>query len=140
MFPILVVQFYFFLEQKTLKFKTAITHTSQSCANAITNVSEQHWDNNIWCAQLRQVTADRHDLNDGLATQILLQILSHQMRHGHVLLTLQNVARDGDHRKYMSHVIWENYVGYAQGYIRPHVEEGTAEFLHCHWVHVATHY
>ena len=60
------------------------------------NVPEQHRNNDVRRAQLRQMTLRRHDLYDGLAAEVLVQVLRNHCRNRQVFLTLYDVARDGD--------------------------------------------
>ena len=107
--------------------------------NIIADVPEEDRDHDVRRAQLREVAVGGHDLHDGLAAEVLVEELGDHYRHGQVLHALYDVAGHGHVAQQVPEVALENGLGHAQGYVRPHVEQGPAELLHRHRVHVAAH-
>jgi len=63
--------------------------------NVMADVPQEHRDHNIGRAQLRKVTIRCHDLDDGVASEVLMEVLRHDHRNCQVLDALDNVARSG---------------------------------------------
>lgn len=101
------------------------------------NVTEEHRHYSIRRAQLRQMTVRWNYLHNGLASQVLVQVLGNHHRHGQVLDALKNVAGDRDMAQNLPQIDLEYGLSHAQSYVRPHVEQSPTEFLNRHRVHVA---
>ena len=107
--------------------------------NVILNMLKKHRNDNIRGAELRQVAVRLHDLDNGVAAEVAVEVLGNHHGDRHVLHALDDMAGDGDKAENVSHVASEDGLGHTQGYVRAHVEQGSAKLLNSHGVHVATH-
>lgn len=98
----------------------------------MTNVPEQNGDDDVGAAELGQVSIGTHDLNDGVAPKVPVQVFGDDDRHGEILAALEDVAGDGDQAQHLAHVALEDGLCDAEGYVRADVEECAAELLHGH--------
>ncbi|GAB2227315.1 hypothetical protein Droror1_Dr00009131 [Drosera rotundifolia] len=105
----------------------------------MSNVTKEHRDDNIRRAELRKMSVRRHDLDYGIPSEVLVQVLGHDHRDGQVLHALDDMTRDGDMAKDVPKVALEDCLSNTQGNIRAHVEEGAAKFLDCDGVHVTAY-
>lgn len=103
------------------KRRTYVTGSFRVC-DVIPNVPEQDGDYDFRRAQLRQVAFGRGDLDDGLPSQILLQIFGNEDRYGEVPRALDDVAGNGDEAENVPYVELEYGLGQAQCYVGPHIE------------------
>lgn len=97
---------------------------------------EQNGDDDVWSAQLREVALRAHDLDDGLAVEVPVEVLGDGDGHGQVLGALQDVAWDGDHPQVLPQIAHEDRLGHAQRDVRSDVEQRPAELLDRHRVQV----
>lgn len=81
----------------------------------------------------------RHDFHDGSSPEVGVQVLRDYDRDGQILGALQYVARGRDEVQQVSDVALEDRLQDAQGDVRTNIEQGPAEFLHRHGVHVSAH-
>ena len=88
---------------------------------------------------MSQSTFGRHDLDDGLAAQVLVEELRHNDGNGQVLDALDYVAWNSDQAQNLPHVALEDGLAHAQSYIRPHIEKGPTKFLNRNRVHIPTY-
>lgn len=92
---------------------------------------KKHRNDNLRGAELGQVAVRLHHLHDGVAAEVAVEVLRNHHRDRHVLHALDDVAGDRDEAEYVSHVTLEDGLGHAQGYVRPHVEQGSTKLLNC---------
>lgn len=101
------------MENKAHTFTWKTNHTLyvyRSFGYIKVNVPENNRDDDVWRAQMRQVTFRRHNLDNRWASKMLMHIFRHLHWH-HVLGALQYVAWDFDQRQNMSSVTLEFYLG-----------------------------
>lgn len=71
---------------------------------------------------------------------MLVEILRHRNWDRQVLGALNDMARDYHAGQKMSQIKSKDGSKHTQSYVRPHVEQGPAEFLHRNRIHVTPYH
>lgn len=99
---------------------------------------EKNRDDDVGTAELGQMAVGTHDLNNRVTPEVPVEVLGDDDRDGEVLAALEDVAWDGDKAEKLAHITLEDGLGDTEGNVWADVEEGAAELLDRHRVHVAS--